>query len=131
MAKMSKASAVKLISCHPDIIKVIDALDIEITVIEGHRTIERQKQLIKEGKSKLKKADSGKHTMMPSEAIDIAPIINGTIYWTNTKAFYDLSKKVMAKAEELGIKLRFGGDWDSDGDYTDQTFNDLVHYELA
>ena len=37
---------------------------------------------------------------------------------------------VQGVAEQLGIKIRWGGDWDSDFDFKDQTFNDLVHFEL-
>jgi len=29
-----------------------------------------------------------------------------------------------------GLRLRWGGDWDMDGDLTDQTFDDLFHLEL-
>jgi peptidoglycan L-alanyl-D-glutamate endopeptidase CwlK len=32
----------------------------------------------------------------------------------------------------LGVKLRWGGNWDRDGEpVTDQDFQDLVHFELA
>jgi hypothetical protein len=30
----------------------------------------------------------------------------------------------------MGIGLRWGGDWDSDKDFSDQNFDDLVHWEL-
>ena len=33
-------------------------------------------------------------------------------------------------AKEKGIKIRWGGDWDSDGEVLDQTFMDLVHIEV-
>ena len=31
---------------------------------------------------------------------------------------------------EITHKLRWGGDWDGDGDYEDQSFDDLNHWEL-
>lgn len=37
---------------------------------------------------------------------------------------------VMRVADELGIKLRYGGDWDGDKKTADQSFNDLPHYEI-
>ena len=33
-------------------------------------------------------------------------------------------------AKFMNVSLRWGGDWDGDGDRTDQTFNDLMHWEL-
>ena len=38
---------------------------------------------------------------------------------------------IQATADKLGIKIRWGGDWDSDGDLDDQTFMDLGHFELV
>ena len=33
-------------------------------------------------------------------------------------------------AQQLGLKVRWGGDWDSDGDVKDNGFDDLVHVEI-
>jgi hypothetical protein len=33
-------------------------------------------------------------------------------------------------AHEMGVKIRWGGDWDSDGEIKDNSFDDLVHVEL-
>ena len=30
----------------------------------------------------------------------------------------------------MNIKIRWGGDWDSDNIMKDQTFNDLPHFEI-
>jgi hypothetical protein len=30
----------------------------------------------------------------------------------------------------MNIKIRWGGDWDSDNIMKDQTFNDLPHFQL-
>lgn len=70
-----------------------------------------------------------KHLSVPSMAVDVAPIHNGKIDWNDSTKFYGLAKKILNKAKELNITLRFGGDWDMDGDFKDQTFNDLVHFE--
>ncbi len=37
---------------------------------------------------------------------------------------------VLGIAQTMGIAIRYGGDWDSDKDLTDQTFQDITHYEL-
>jgi hypothetical protein len=33
-------------------------------------------------------------------------------------------------AKQLNVKVRWGGDWDSDGDVKDNGFDDLVHVEI-
>lgn len=126
--KLSKSSIEKLQTCHKDIQKVILAVatDTEIQVIEGHRTLERQEMLYKQKKTKTMRS---KHLSVPSMAVDVAPIHNGKIDWNDSTKFYGLAKKILNKAKELNITLRFGGDWDMDGDFKDQTFNDLVHFE--
>ena len=30
----------------------------------------------------------------------------------------------------MGVNIRWGGDWDSDGDINDNKFDDLVHVEI-
>lgn len=131
---LSNSSRKKLATCESDIVKLVEALAVneKVIVIEGARTLERQAQLIKEGKSKLKDPSNGKHVVTPekplSGAIDLAP---SPLDWENTKAFYAFAERVLKKAHALDIKLRWGGDWDGDGDFTDQKFHDLVHFELV
>jgi peptidoglycan L-alanyl-D-glutamate endopeptidase CwlK len=36
----------------------------------------------------------------------------------------------MGIAAKMGIKIRWGGDWDRDEELHDQTFFDLPHFEL-
>jgi peptidoglycan L-alanyl-D-glutamate endopeptidase CwlK len=37
---------------------------------------------------------------------------------------------MFAAAAELGVSLRWGGDWDGDGSRRDHSFIDLPHFEL-
>jgi hypothetical protein len=39
--------------------------------------------------------------------------------------------RIIQMAAEDGVLIRWGGDWDSDGDLTDQTFDDLFHLEVV
>ena len=41
-----------------------------------------------------------------------------------------LAGAMISNADELDISIRWGGDWNGDGTLTDQTFNDLPHFEL-
>jgi len=132
MPKYSLNSQDRLNTCHPllqelfwEIIK-----DHDCAIFEGHRARRRQNQLFKQGKSKLKWPDST-HNEMPSMGIDAGPWLKGKgIPWNEPNEFYKFATVVMEKAKALGIKIRWGGDWDMDGDVNDQWFNDLAHYEL-
>lgn len=97
------------------------------TVIIGHRGKAAQDEAFRTGHSKLK-WPSGEHNSLPSKAVDAGPY---PLDWKATSDFYYFGGFVMGIAAKLGIKLRFGGDWSGDGRTRDQTFNDLVHFELA
>ena len=47
------------------------------------------------------------------------------------KRFVYFAGYVKRVADDLGIAIRWGGDWDGDGDFSDQTFHDLPHFELV
>ena len=49
----------------------------------------------------------------------------------NQARFYFLAGMIKERADQLNIRIKWGGDWDSDLDFFDQTFDDLVHYELV
>ncbi len=61
-------------------------------------------------------------------AVDIAPY---PIDWKDHKRFYYLAGIVKGVASQMGIKVRWGGDWDSDNDLNDQSFMDLGHFEIV
>lgn len=101
----------------------------DITILEGHRTTRRQRQLYMAGKSKLDGiTHKSKHQSEPGAAVDAAPY---PIDWQDTERFYQFGFFIVGLARSLGIHIRWGGDWDGDGDITDQQFNDLVHFEVV
>jgi hypothetical protein len=108
--------------------RAIDVVD--FTVLCGQRSKEEQNELFRLGKSKVNWPNSLHNVTAPDElakAMDLAP---WPIDWTDYKRFYYLGGVVKAIAHEMGIPIRWGGDWDSDNDFNDQDFNDLVHFEL-
>lgn len=106
----------------------------DFSVREGHRTIERQKALFAEGLTQIDgTTKKGKHNYYPSLAIDIVPfpdVVNGVNIWEDAQRFSVLAGLMYAAAAELGHKIRWGGDWDSDGNNADSKFNDYPHFEL-
>jgi peptidoglycan L-alanyl-D-glutamate endopeptidase CwlK len=102
----------------------------DCTVIYGKRTIEEQLKLVNEGLSKTMNSYHLPQEDGKAWAVDLAPY---PIDWKNTKQFYWLAGMMKVLAELYlpdGYYLRWGGNWDSDEDLDDQSFMDLVHYEL-
>lgn len=127
-------SAANLATAHPSLQKVARrALSfgvMDFSVIEGHRSIERQADLLASGMTTLK---FGKHNEKPSLAIDILPYpakVNGVNVWNDKQRFCVLAGLMFAAAAIEGVKLRWGGDWDGDGNNADSSFHDLPHFEL-
>ena len=100
----------------------------DIRILEGHRSIERQKRLFEEGRTKIDGVNKiSQHNHTPSRAVDIAPY---PVDWNNAERFYWLAGAVFATANRLQIPIRWGGDWDGDASFADQNFDDLPHFEL-
>jgi len=129
MPEYSETSRRRLITCNPllqqvfnEVIKYYDC-----SILCGHRSEKDQLIAYQEDKSKVQWPNS-KHNIFPSDAVDVAPY---PINWNNIKRFYYFAGFVLGVASQLRINIRFGGDWDGDEDLDDQTFNDLVHFELV
>jgi peptidoglycan L-alanyl-D-glutamate endopeptidase CwlK len=118
---------------HPDLIKVveraIELTDIDFKVGEGVRTLVRQKKLVAEGKSKTLNSRHipGKDGL--GKAVDLWVLKNGTVTWEQAD-YVRLSKFVLQAAKELGVAIRWGGDWDGDGNWKEEKFFDGPHFEL-
>ena len=134
MPKFNDKSAKNLSTCSVRLRvlfeRVIQGAD--CTVLQGHRGKKDQDDFFARGVSKVEWPNS-KHNSTPSKAIDVAPWpIPKNWGADNVKElvkFYEFAGIVKYEARRMGIKIRWGGDWDGDGDYTDQKFDDLVHFE--
>jgi peptidoglycan L-alanyl-D-glutamate endopeptidase CwlK len=126
MPSYSRRSLANLQTCHPSLRKIFKEVikNYDCTIIQGHRSLEEQDELYRTGKSKLRK---GKHNYIPSLAVDVCPY---PIDWRDKIRFYHFVGYVKGVADQLGIKIRCGADWDGDNNFKDQTFHDLPHFEL-
>lgn len=117
---LSKTSRQKLQTCHSDLIKLIEAVaeTEKCAVICGFRGRYEQEKAYYTGKSKAKWGQS-KHNLKPSHAVDVVPV---PLNWEDIPAFEKLGEKIMAKAKELGINIRWGRDFTNLKDYP--------HFEL-
>ena len=129
MPHFGRRSLHGLRACDPELQRLLERVveTYDCTILAGHRGRQAQNQAFRAGKSELKWPD-GKHNAYPSRAVDAAP---WPLDWGNTKRFYHFAGYVLGVAHELEIPIRWGGDWDRDYDLDDQTFFDLVHFELG
>jgi peptidoglycan LD-endopeptidase CwlK len=118
--KLSQRSLDALNGVHPDLVKVvkhaISVTDLDFVVLEGRRTLERQRQLVAQGRSRTLKS---RH--LTGHAVDIAPLENGQPVW-DWPAYGRLSEIMKQAAREVGVPIEWGGDWTS--------FRDGPHWQL-
>lgn len=116
--KLGPKSLMNLKGVHPDLQRVVErAISIsesDFTVLEGLRTLERQKTLLAAGKSKTLHS---RH--ITGHAVDITPF---PISW-DWKDYPPIEKAMKQAAKDLGIDLEWGGDWKS--------FPDAPHWQLS
>lgn len=132
MPSFGRRSLGNLKNVHPDMVRLFTEVikHRDCTVLEGHRSPKRQAQLFAEGKTQ--KRAGGKHNLFPSEAVDVMPWFNAKphIRWNDTRATYSFGGFVLGMAQSIGIRIRWGADWDADQEYDDHTLVDAPHYEI-
>jgi peptidoglycan L-alanyl-D-glutamate endopeptidase CwlK len=120
---------------HPKLQRLIREVDrrlmrrkiLDLTVLCGHRGEKAQNEAFAAKKSTKRWPDS-LHNRLPSPAVDVAPY---PIDWKDAARFARLIGYIQAVADEMGIEIRCGLDWDSDGRTADETFLDFPHIELT
>lgn len=117
---LAASDLLKLHGVNPAIVRVLTRASRDgaprFAVIEGTRTIARQRELVARGASKTMRS---RH--IHGFAVDIAPVIAGRISW-DWPAYYPLAKAIKAAAAAEGVPITWGGDW--------RTFKDGPHWEL-
>lgn len=116
----------RLAGVHPDLVRVVreaaKRLNFDLIVLEGLRTKERQAKLMAQGASTTLKS---RH--LTGHALDVAPCIDtdsdGDVevswHWPH---YHKIAPVMKQCAQELGVKIEWGGDWKS--------FKDGPHWQL-
>ena len=118
--KLGPRSLLNLRGVHPDLVRVVKRAigisTIDFTVIEGLRSLARQKELLAKGATKTLRS---RH--INGFAVDIAPYVGGSIRWD--WPLFDQIENAMKEAARLeNVKIEWGGDW--------VTFKDGPHWQL-
>jgi len=125
MPKFGRSSISRLDTCDHKLQDICnEAIKIyDFSVVSGHRGLEEQNKLVRDGYSQLRYPQS-KHNHAPSKAVDLAPYnaILRKIDWDDNESFYYLAGVIMTIAHSKGIKLEWGGTW--------HTFRDFPHWQL-
>ena len=128
MPRFGKRSKEKLATCDDRLQKVFNEVikHVDCSVLEGHRSKERQNKLYEEGKTKVR-YPKGRHNASPSNAVDVVPY---PIDWDDRERFHLFAGFVLGVANRMGYTLRWGGDWNMNFQVNDNNFDDFPHFEI-
>ena len=116
--KLGTRSLQSLSGVHPDMVAVvklaITITEVDFTVIEGIRNINRQRELLKAGKSTTL---NSRH--ITGHAVDMVP---WPVDWNDLERFETMAEAMKVASDSLEIPIVWGGDWKS--------FYDAPHFEL-
>ena len=138
MFTFSNRSKQRLMGVHPNLVHVVErALElssVDFMVVEGFRTLARQQELYAQGRTTPGKIVTwtmqSKH--LAGSAVDIAPVdASGKILWEDVEAFDQMAAAMFVAALELDIPIRWGADWDQDGNPRERGESDSPHFELV
>lgn len=133
--KLSNRSLSNLKQCHPQlcvvVARAIQISQVDFIVGAGIRSIEEQRENVRKGVSKTMDSKHLPQDDGMSHAVDLWPWLNGEIPWDEFSAFRRVADAMLQAARELDVDLRWGGDWDRDGDSSDHEFLDGPHFELV
>ncbi len=128
MPKFGRKSRERLNTCDSKLKQVFNEVikHVDCSILEGHRDKDRQNKLYEEGKTKVK-YPNGRHNRQPSSAVDVTPY---PVDWKDRERQTLFAGFVIGVASQMGINLRWGGDWDQDFQVVDNRFDDFPHFEL-
>lgn len=117
---LSKRSLQRLEGVHTDLVavvkKAITLTKCDFAVLEGMRSLDRQKELVAKGASTTL---NSRH--LTGHAVDLGAWVDGSLSW-DWVHYHKIDKAMKDAAEELRIAIEWGGDWKS--------FPDGPHFQL-
>lgn len=130
--KFSQRSENNLKGVNANLVKVVrralEITSVDFTVIEGVRTLARQEQLYAQGRTAPGKIVTWtmKSKHIDGNAVDLLPVTG----WVNLSSFKAVSKAMFQAANELGVKIIWGADWNGNG-IQEKGETDSPHFEIS
>lgn len=110
----------RLEGVHPHLVAVVQLAikrtEVDFTVLEGLRTVARQRQLVAAGASKTM---NSRH--LTGHAVDLGAWVGGQVRW-DWPLYHKIAAAMKSAAAELNQPIEWGGDW--------RTFKDGPHWQL-
>ena len=132
MPKFGAKSTSALATCVPplQVLAQVVVVRFDCAVIWGRRGKAEQEYALQQGWTTKHWPHSSHNVEAPglSAAMDLTPY---PVDWNDQPRLYYFSGYVRGIAERLGIKLRYGADWDGDYDINDQMLRDPCYFEHA
>lgn len=131
---LSKTSLARLDGVDPRLVAIvkraIQISTVDFMVVEGVRTLARQRELYAQGRTKPGKIVTWtlKSKHIDGLAVDLLP---APYDWKDPKGFDAVNRAMMQAAGELGVGLRWGADWDRDGKPREKGEGDSPHWEIS
>jgi hypothetical protein len=133
MPRYSKRSKERLSTCDQRLQDVFSEVikHVDCSILEGHRSKERQNKLYDEKRTKVKYPD-GRHNSNPSKAVDVTPY---PVDWEDRERQTLFAGFVIGIGRGMGHNIRWGGNWDmyeENGrwEVEDNKFDDFPHFEI-
>ncbi|MEM7932093.1 M15 family metallopeptidase [Morganella morganii subsp. sibonii] len=130
--KFSQRSENNLRGVNPVLVAIIrralELSPVDFAVIEGLRTPEKQDEYVRKGNSQT---SNSRH--LTGHAVDILPsAMKPGMSWDENKHLFEpVLQAIKTAADEQGVILRFGKNWQSDPALLGQTkFPDYPHVEI-
>lgn len=119
--RLSNRSLSRLDGVHTHLVEVVmEAIrrtEVDFAVLEGLRTLDRQKQLVASGASTTM---NSRH--LTGHAVDLGAWVDGELRW-DWPLYYKIADAMFEAAEHCGVDLEWGGHWKS--------FPDGPHFQLS
>lgn len=109
MYSLGPRSQARLKGVHPDLVKVVERAikitTVDFTVLEGLRTLERQKVLKEVGASQTL---NSRH--LTGHAVDLGAWVDNEVRW-DWPLYAKINAAMQEATKQLGIPVEWGGNW--------------------
>lgn len=116
-----QASEKNLNGVHPDLVKVarraLELSPVDFRITEGLRSMDRQRDLLREGKSQTLRS---RH--LTGHALDVVALPGNVVSW-DMSYYRQIAAAFKKASDELKIPVEWGGNW--------ATLKDWPHFQLT